>query len=312
MSSGNLLFYLVLLLGPLVSVSSTNWVICWVGMELSFLGAIPLMLTDVNFHSLSKESVIKYFCIQALGSGLLMFGGVLLYMDPTASFFSNVVFMLALFLKLGMFPLHFWVPSVAAGLNWVPMFILLAWQKIPPFAFLVNIMENNQWMSTIVLVLGGMTALTGALIGLNQTSMRAMLGSSSIAHTGWGCIGAVAGGLWPYFFIYCLSFAILMLFCIVEDPFMISLGILSLSGLPPFSMFVGKWIILKSMLMSDSGFLFLILPILSALLSLFFYLKFFYSFYLSSKTSGSNDTKYMMIRSLIIIVTAGVFFILLF
>nr|YP_010574743.1 NADH dehydrogenase subunit 2 [Carminodoris armata]UZI00314.1 NADH dehydrogenase subunit 2 [Carminodoris armata] len=311
MSSGNLLFLLVLLTGPLVSVSSTNWVLCWVGMELSFLGAIPLMLMDSGFHSLSKESVMKYFCIQALGSGLLMLGGVLLFMNPMISTISNFIFVLSLFMKLGMFPLHFWVPSVAAGLNWVPMFVLLAWQKIPPFAFLMSMMENAHWMLTPVLVFGGMTALVGAIIGLNQTSLRAMLGSSSIAHTGWACIGAVAGGLWTYFFIYCLSFAVLMLFCLFNNKFMTGVAILSLSGLPPFAMFVGKWAILKSVLMSDSSFLFLILPILSALLSLFFYLKFFYSFYLSYKLSV-NDPKYSIMSALLFFGMTGALFIVAF
>lgn len=312
MSSGNLLFFLVLLLGPLVSLSSTNWVICWVGIELRFLGAIPLMLADGTFHSLRKESVLKYFCIQALGSGLLMFGGVLLYIDPLASYFSNLVFVLRLFVKLGIFPIHFWVPSVTAGLNWVPMFVLLAWQKIPPFAFLINVLENNQWISSIVLLFGGLTALAGALIGLNQTSIRAILGRSSIAHTGWGCIGAVAGGLWTYFLIYCLRFAILMAFCLVDESFIIGIGVLRLRGLPPFAIFIGKWTILKRILVRDSGYLFLVLPILRALLSLFFYLKFFYSFYLRSKLSEELEPKYLVTRSILFVGITGVLFILAF
>jgi len=82
MSSGNFLFLAVLILGPLVRISASNWVICWVGLELRFLGAIPLLLSDSRFMSLRKESVIKYFCIQALGRGLLILGGVLYYIDP--------------------------------------------------------------------------------------------------------------------------------------------------------------------------------------------------------------------------------------
>lgn len=311
MSSGNLLFFLVLLLGPLVRISSTNWVICWVGMELRFLGAIPLMLNDSRFHSLRKESVIKYFCIQALGRGLLILGGVLLFIEPTVSWISNIIFVVSLFMKLGVFPVHFWVPRVTAGLNWMPIFILLAWQKIPPFAFLVNILENNQWISMVVATVGGVTALTGALIGLNQTSLRAMLGSSSIAHTGWACVGAVSGGLWTYFLIYCIRFAILMLLCNINDSLIIGFGILRLRGLPPFAIFIGKWAILKRVLLTDCGFLLLILPILRALLRLFFYLKFFYSFYLRSKIQ-TNQLKFIITRSLIFFSVTGVFFITTF
>nr|YP_010373183.1 NADH dehydrogenase subunit 2 [Cadlina japonica]UPI11649.1 NADH dehydrogenase subunit 2 [Cadlina japonica] len=311
MSSGNLLFLVVLVLGPLVSISSSNWVVCWVGLELSFLGAVPLLLSDTSFMSLSKESVVKYFCIQALGSGFLMLGGVLFFMDPSIHWISDFILMFSLFMKLGVFPMHFWVPSVTAGLNWMPMFILLGWQKIPPFAILVNIVENSNWMHSILLVFGGVSALAGSIIGLNQTSLRAMLGSSSIAHTGWGCIGAVLGNLWIYFFIYCVSFGILMVFCLVGENLMISLGILSLSGLPPFMMFIGKWSILKSALFGNISFLFLILPLLGALFSLFFYLKFFYSFYLSSSLETSK-TKYSLFCSLILLSLSGVLFTTVF
>nr|YP_010373209.1 NADH dehydrogenase subunit 2 [Cadlina olgae]UPI11675.1 NADH dehydrogenase subunit 2 [Cadlina umiushi] len=311
MSSGNLLFLVVLVLGPLVSISSSNWVVCWVGLELSFLGAVPLLLSDSSFMSLSKESVVKYFCIQALGSGFLMLGGVLFFMDPSFHWVSDFILVLSLFMKLGVFPMHFWVPSVTVGLNWMPMFILLGWQKIPPFALLMNIVENSYWMHSILLIFGGISAVVGSIIGLNQTSFRAMLGSSSIAHTGWGCIGAVFGNLWIYFSIYCVSFGVLMLFCLTGENLMISFGVLGLSGLPPFMMFIGKWSILKSVLFSNTSFLFLILPLSGALLSLFFYLKFFYSFYLSSLSQAMN-TKYSLFYSLVLFSLSGTLFILLF
>jgi len=288
MSSGNFLFTILLLLGPLVRVSSSNWVICWVGLELSFLGVIPLLLRDRSFLSLRKESVIKYFCIQALGSGLLILGGVLFYIIPEVSEFSDLLFVRSLFIKLGVFPIHFWVPRVTSGLNWFPLFLLLGWQKIPPFIFLVNISENSHWLGRVITILGGVRAMVGAIIGLNQTSFRAILGGSSIVHTGWGCIGSVFGGLWFYFTVYCLSFGILMLFCSLEEHFITSLRILSLRGLPPSLIFIGKWRILKRVFYRESSSLFLILPIARALLRLFFYLKFFYSFYLRSRLDSRN------------------------
>nr|UYI30957.1 NADH dehydrogenase subunit 2 [Ceratosoma sp. HG0001] len=311
MSSGNFLFLLVMMLGPIVSISSSNWVFCWVGLELSFLGAIPLLLSDTNFFSLSKESVIKYFCIQALGSGFLMVGGIMYYMNYYSFWIWDLVFLISLFMKLGVFPMHFWVPSVTAGLNWGPMFLLLTWQKIGPFAFLVNVLENNFWLWPVVLMFGGASSMVGAMIGLNQTSVRAMLGSSSVAHTGWGMVGTVFGSLWIYFSIYCLTFGLLMIFFVLKEEFMVGIGILSLSGLPPFIMFVGKWSVLKSFLYSNFDWGFLVLPIFSSLLSLFFYLKFFYSYYLSSLDNGSNK-KYFSLCSLMFLGTIGGVYMFLF
>lgn len=311
MSSGNFLFFSLLLLGPLVRVSSSNWVMCWVGLELSFLGVIPLLLADSGFLSLRKESVIKYFCIQTAGRGLLILGGVLFYMVPEVSEASNFVFVCSLLIKLGVFPIHFWVPGVASGLNWFPLFLLLGWQKIPPFAFLVNILENRDLLRSIILVLGGIRALIGAFIGLNQTSFRVVLGSSSIAHTGWGCIGSVFGGLWVYFSIYCFSFGILILFCYLEADFIVRLGILSLRGLPPFLMFVGKWVVLKRAFYRSFSFLFLAAPIVRSFLSLFFYLNFFYSFYLRSRSCFQRSS-YNFLVSLVFVRLVGVNFCILF
>nr|YP_010970169.1 NADH dehydrogenase subunit 2 [Phyllidiella hageni]WNR50680.1 NADH dehydrogenase subunit 2 [Phyllidiella hageni]WNR50693.1 NADH dehydrogenase subunit 2 [Phyllidiella hageni] len=311
MSSGNFLFLIMLVTGPLVSLSSPNWIICWVGMELSFIGLIPLLFGDSVFSSLSKESAMKYFCIQALGSALLMLGGTMVYLGLMTHWLFYFVFIMSLFTKLGIFPMHFWVPSVVSGLNWMPMFILLAWQKIPPLAFIVNFTENFNWFCMFILMFGGISALVGSLIGLNQTSFRAMLGSSSVAHTGWACFGSVFGNLWTYFFIYFISFFVLIMFCLTNSDLMVSVSVLSLSGLPPFAMFIGKWGILKNALCNDLWFMYLIFPVLGAFLSLFFYLKFFYSFYLKF-ILNSPKNKYSLISMFILLSVSGVFFIVFF
>nr|YP_009445802.1 NADH dehydrogenase subunit 2 [Hypselodoris apolegma]ATX68390.1 NADH dehydrogenase subunit 2 [Hypselodoris apolegma] len=310
MSSGNLLFLLVLLFGPLVSVSSCNWVMCWVGLELSFFGAVPMLLSDSGYFSLSKESVIKYFCIQAMGSGMLMVGGMMFYMSYSTFWIWDVLFLGSLCMKLGIFPLHFWVPSVVAGLNWLPMLILLTWQKIGPFAFMMSIIEGSSWILEMSLIFGTVSALMGSIIGLNQTSVRAMLGSSSVAHTGWGMVGAALGSLWIFFTIYCLSFGLLMLFFSLEEDLMIGLSILSLSGLPPFMMFIGKWSILKSVLYNGFSWLFLLFLILGSFLSLFFYLKFFYSYYLGFLCKGSSNKKFFSLMSTMMLMVLGSIYIL--
>nr|YP_010996932.1 NADH dehydrogenase subunit 2 [Dendrodoris krusensternii]WPH63916.1 NADH dehydrogenase subunit 2 [Dendrodoris krusensternii] len=311
MSSGNVLFLVISILGPLVSVSSSSWIICWVGLELSFLGVIPLLLSDTSYSSLSKEAVVKYFCVQALGSAFLMLGGCMVYSSFYVSWLFYSVFFLGLFMKLGLFPMHFWVPSVVSGLSWFPIFLLLGWQKLPPFALLINFSEYYYWFSPVLLIFGGLSALVGAVIGLNQSSFRAMLGSSSIAHTGWVCLGVVYGGVWIYFGIYCTSLILLMVFSFLGDELLVSMSILGLSGLPPFLMFIGKWSVLKSALESEAGFGFLILPLVGALLSLFFYLKFFYSFYLKFSESSMNS-KYSFVSSIIFIILGGVFSVSVF
>lgn len=281
---------------------------CWVGLEISFLGLIPLLLNDNRYISLRKESAIKYFCIQALGRGLLILGGVIYYINISSFWFWDLLFIISLFIKLGVFPTHFWVPRVIAGLDWGPILLILTWQKIAPFAFLVNVVEHSSWLVRLVLVLGGLRTLVGAIIGLNQTSVRAILGGSSIAHAGWSCLGVVFGGLWVYFLIYCLRFTLLIMFFRLEEEIIIGFGILGLRGLPPFIIFIGKWTILKNFLYGDYTWIFLVLPLFRTLLSLSFYLKFFYSYYIRSSIKNRMG-KYFDVCAFIIFVLRGTLYL---
>nr|ATW72367.1 NADH dehydrogenase subunit 2 [Dolabella auricularia] len=297
--------------GPIISLSSSNWFLVWAGIEVSFLGLVPLLFLGSKYMSLNKEAGLKYFCIQALGSALLFMSGLVLYFAVVDSFMFSLLFLFSLSIKLGLFPGHFWVPSIVSGLEWVPCVLMLTWQKIPPFALTVSLVSMSDYsMQELILLLGGISALVGGLIGNNQTSLRAMIGASSVAHTGWASVGAVCGGLWLYFIMYCLVLAFSASFFWGGDSIMSSISILSLSGLPPFVMFTGKWMIIKSALACMISTKFLILPILGTFLSLIFYLKFLYSFYLNSSKSGSFSSKSMWVLPLVFLNLAGVGYII--
>ena len=68
-------------------------------MELSTIAALPLMFSS----RFSAESVIKYFCVQALASSFLLLFGLVYF--SWADIYWGVL--RALVLKLGMFPGHF-------------------------------------------------------------------------------------------------------------------------------------------------------------------------------------------------------------
>nr|ABJ55907.1 NADH dehydrogenase subunit 2 [Thuridilla gracilis] len=289
MSSANSLFLVLLILGPVVSLSSSNWMICWSGVELSFLGLIPLLFMSNKYISLTKESAMKYFCIQALGSAVLFYSGLMVFSD-LGSMFTNILLILSIFIKLGIFPLHFWVPSVVAGLDWFPLFFILTTQKVAPFAFFTLLISNlSEDFSLLVAALGGITALVGALMGNNQTDLRAMLGCSSVAHSGWLVLGCITGFFWGYFFIYCIS--LFLVFNFLMNPLSnveTGISIISLSGLPPFLMFLGKWGVLKSSVEMLFPWWIVGTFLLGAFISLVFYLKFSYSFMLNNENALQN------------------------
>ena len=314
MSSANLLFLSLLFLGPLVRVSSRNWIICWRGVELRFLGLIPLLFFNNKYVSLTKESAIKYFCIQALGRAVLFYSGLIVFSGLIREF-TRLLLVLSIFIKLGVFPIHFWVPRVASGLDWVPLYFILTTQKIAPFAFLSLVLRRfSETFCVRIAILGGATSIVGAIMGNNQTDLRAILGCSSIAHRGWLVLGCLTDYLWGYFFIYCLR--LILAFILLTRSSSRSetgLGILSLRGLPPFFIFLGKWGVLKSSV--EIGFPTWLISffLVGAVISLGFYLKFSYSFVLNNNgLLWNRSTKSAIIGFLVVNLTALVFFFVVY
>lgn len=108
------LFIFFILRGTIISLRSSYWILIWIGIEITLIGLIPIVLSYRN--SLEKEGIVKYFTVQALGSIFVLIGRLVMFYPSfrwetsIISFFSilgMLVILLGLFLKLGIFPVHF-------------------------------------------------------------------------------------------------------------------------------------------------------------------------------------------------------------
>nr|WRQ18389.1 NADH dehydrogenase subunit 2 [Austropeplea brazieri] len=301
MNFSSLLFMYFLILGPLLSVSSSNWILCWSGMELGFFSLMPLLL--MNNLTLSKEVVLKYFSIQAFSSVLLFFSGMMIFSFFFKDMIIILMFLLSMSLKLGFFPGHFWVPSVVSGLDWFSCCLILGPLKIAPLALLIVFLLMLPNLQMIVMFLGVLSALYGSILGNNQTNIRAMIGSSSISHTGWMINATVFGQMWLYFVVYMITLFMFLLMMMKLDYFNASMNLLSMSGLPPFFMFIVKINILFNMIHMNV-WPFMLMLIISSVISLVFYLKFSYSLMLNKK-----NHKAMYLYMFLILNFMGAFFV---
>lgn len=299
MNSSNLLFLIIVFSGPIIRISSSDWLVAWAGIEISIIGLFPLIIR----HSSAKEASIKYFLIQSLARILLLIRGIFFFV-----FFiykSIILLLIGLSLKIGFFPGQFWVPNLLRSLSWINNFLVLGPIKIAPLGFL-RLVIINEYVKNLVLVLGLFRAFIGSLLGVNQTSVRAILGASSISHSGWILISIVYGYLWGYFFRY----LIVLLFSIIGffrgNFLLVRLNLLSIRGLPPFLIFVIKFKVLYSLIFSNNVFIFTIL-ILSSVIRLSFYLKFFFTYLLNI-----NQKNYLSLIVFSIVNVFGVIFILFF
>nr|AAP72080.1 NADH dehydrogenase subunit II [Craugastor saltator] len=283
--------------GTIIAISGHHWIAAWLGLELNTLAIIPLMIKPP--HPRAAEATTKYFLVQTTGSAMMMFSSilnawmngdwiVLIGLNPLSTFFLTM----ALAIKLGMAPFHFWMPDVIQGLTLPTSLVLATWMKLPPVAILTQLSPSLNL--ELMLSMAVLSTLSGGWGGINQTQLRKILAYSSIAHLGWV---AAAVKLCPKlallnFFVYTvLTSALFLTFIILKttnmsqltkawsnSPMLILatlLTLLSLAGLPPLAGFLPKWLVIQELVKQDLPALAMML-LLSTLLSLFFYLRLAY------------------------------------
>nr|AXI98610.1 NADH dehydrogenase subunit 2 [Pseudoniphargus mateusorum] len=294
-----MLFTIFLLFSIVLTISSNSWLFAWVGLEMNLLSFIPIILKKLNKYS--TEVSIKYFLIQSVSSVYLLF--FFLFMKS----YIIITIMLALMLKLGAAPFHQWLPSMADGLSWPSLFILLILQKLNPLILLSFLMKPGELIDVAHIFIFS-SALIGSVGGLTHSSLRKILVFSSISHMSW-ILAAFLASNWAWF-NYFLVYAFILLSLIVSlhktETFsindllmknkssvslLISVSILSIGGLPPFSGFVPKFIVIQPLL-SDKLFFTLFFLLLSTFISLFFYARMFLSILLLMNSYNNQNFNY--------------------
>nr|YP_009353875.1 NADH dehydrogenase subunit 2 [Tropidomya abbreviata]AQZ26174.1 NADH dehydrogenase subunit 2 [Tropidomya abbreviata] len=275
-------FFMIIWIGAMISVSSAHWLGVWLGMELNLFGMIPLLIGKGQGQEI--EAAIKYYFIQSVGSCFIIIGLLLNNLCLSIFLMEKLFFMVGLVMKLGIVPFYFWVPSVMEKVSWISCFLLCSIQKVSPLFLLINIFQ----MENLFIVMGCLSSVVGGVGGFNQSKLRSMLAYSSIGHGGWmvgGLMMSIGGALSyfiSYFFTCLIVFSILSVLGIFEYSqiskslsagnstifYLLSLGFLGMSGIPPFIMFFGKVIVISSFC---TFFLGILMFLLGAIISMYYY-----------------------------------------
>nr|ACO48741.1 NADH dehydrogenase subunit 2 [Etheostoma basilare]ACO48742.1 NADH dehydrogenase subunit 2 [Etheostoma basilare]ACO48745.1 NADH dehydrogenase subunit 2 [Etheostoma basilare]ACO48756.1 NADH dehydrogenase subunit 2 [Etheostoma basilare]ACO48757.1 NADH dehydrogenase subunit 2 [Etheostoma basilare] len=297
-------------LGTAITFASSHWLLAWMGLEMNTLAIIPLMAQ--HHHPRAVEATTKYFLTQATAAAMLLFA------SATNAWLTGqwdiqqmthplpiTLITLALALKIGLAPVHSWLPEVLQGLDLTTGLILSTWQKLAPFALLLQIQPAN---SIILVALGLTSTLIGGWGGLNQTQLRKVLAYSSIAHLGWMILvlqfspSLTLLALLTYFVMTLSTFLVFKLSkstninmlatSWAKAPAITALTpliLLSLGGLPPLTGFMPKWLILQELTKQDLAPTATIAA-MSALLSLYFYLRLSYAMTLTMSPNSLAGT----------------------
>ena len=281
----NYIFFLLLLLGSIISISSSSWFTAWIGLELNLMCFIPLITTKINPYL--SEAAVKYFLIQAIGSALLISSS--LFYIPF-SFIRHTLILISLLLKLAAAPFHFWFPQIVEGLTWPQVFLLSTVQKLAPI-ILISYLQLTPFIINIIIFSAILSAILGAIGGLNVIFLRKIIAFSSINHLSWLLIAILTREIFwlLYFIIYSIILSTIIIIFFKLNVFIFSrliqfyhnnsyhfiliiINLLSLGGLPPLVGFVPKWLLIQLIINY-----YLIIPILillfSSLITLYFYLR---------------------------------------
>nr|YP_009938250.1 NADH dehydrogenase subunit 2 [Hyalopterus pruni]QNU07669.1 NADH dehydrogenase subunit 2 [Hyalopterus pruni] len=300
-----IMFLIMLIFSTLLSISASNWLSMWMGLELNLFSIIPILNFKSSIYSI--EATMKYFLIQAFASILLL----IFLINKNFLFFNNnnTLMILPLLMKLSLMPFHLWLPSMLEGLNWFSCLLMMTWQKISPFIMISYLNMNKNLIFLIALI------LMNSIFGMNQNSMRKILAMSSINNSTWMLFAILMNNnLWiNYFLIYSiLNFLIIKILNnyninyinqmkFFNLNFFLKLNLLmlifSIMGLPPMIGFLMKWMLIKN-LMYNNMYMIMIMLIMLTILNLYFYIKMTYfmlfnfnllnKWYMQSKKNNLN------------------------
>jgi len=224
---------------------------------------------------------------------------------PPVTIYLGVTMMLAGFgFKISMVPFHQWTPDVYEGAPTPVAAYLSVASKAAGFAALVRVLlvaidpARVDWV-LLIAILAAVSMTLGNLLALPQRNIKRMLAYSSIAHAGFILIGLAAfrgnfgtPGLLIYLFGYMFTqlgaffVAVLIGRQLRTDDipdyaglsrrapmaaFLMAIFMLSLTGIPPTAVFIGKFYVLAAAI--DNGLVWLaVLGIVNSVVSLYYYM----------------------------------------
>lgn len=208
---------LVAILGMMVMISATSFLLIYLGLELLSLSLYAMVALDRD-SAKASESAMKYFVLGALASGMLLYGISILYgitgsldlavvaaktaelsgQHMIAFSFAMTFVVVGLAFKFGAVPFHMWVPDVYQGAPTSVTLLIGTVPKIAGFAMMIRLLAEGlpslqiEW-SQMLMFLAIISMGLGNIVAIAQTNFKRLLAYSTISHVGFIFLGILAG-----------------------------------------------------------------------------------------------------------------------
>ena len=205
----------------------------WLLLEIVTFVFIGLSLLGFIQYGAFSQGLLSYFLIQSGLSILLLFS--LLNLLSGIGVYVYLVYF-AVIGKLGVLPMGVWVYPVFRQLRGSALFNAMTFQKLPLFILLFGVTS----LATPVTLLLVASLVTGGIMALSSANLTSLLVLRSISNNTWLWLslwGPRVYGFLAFYVVYRLG---LYLSIFPPQGSLQALGVLSLSGLPPFPLFFVK------------------------------------------------------------------------
>jgi NADH-quinone oxidoreductase subunit N len=327
---------LISVISLVVLVGVNDFLCFFMCVELQGLGFYVLACFRKN-SDFSIEAGVKYFITGAFATCLMLFGISLIYgitgtlnfielkqvvfsLDFTSNLSNSnasmvylslhlgfLLLLVSLLFKLGLAPLHFWLPDVYEG---SPTNVTAFFALVPKVAILIITVRlllevfypfEYLW-KPVLLQTAVISVFIGTLGALHQRRIKRLLAYSTIGHSGFLALALASANqeslnsLMVYILLYILTSSCLFLFILnvtqrgflVENPtfyesfgiiktnqilgFCLILPLFSLAGIPPLIGFVAKYQMLIASVQAGYFFVPLLLVIISVV-ACYYYIR---------------------------------------
>lgn len=249
----------------------------WFMIEFNFLCFIRIISYDLV--KLNTNGNIYYFLIQSLGRVLILIRSLNFLLSR--NFLFEFFFSIFLLLKLGGAPFQFWYLKLIQKIRWRNIWLMSVWQKLIPLLLIKLLKEIN------LVLFGVLSVIIGRINNLNQKKIKKILGLSSIFSLGWVLLSMLQSNIWLLFILGYGLILITLLSYIkrlrlyntdslenlnfsVLFYILFFVGLLIISGIPPFVIFYIKILILFELI--QYRFILVFLLLLLRVLIIYIYL----------------------------------------
>jgi NADH-quinone oxidoreductase subunit N len=319
--------------GMSICLSANNLVILYLALELQSFCIFILLFLDANTSRMIYAS-ITYFLSVLVSSIFLLTGISYVYWRFGSLDLSDIwlsaysiseyrtgfdsidtigvsILILGLFVKVGLFPMHLWVPEVYTFGGIFPVSLIATISKLFGFVVLMHLFLSFSFHITLLTFFSFVAVcaiIHGTISALTQTSRLSLLGYSAVAHVGYMFLVVSSGT--PDAYGYAFFYLVIYLFNLVPvfiflmtvyrvdsdglkrrltnvsdfasvrfrdwpeigNFLLFSTFFFSLIGIPPFSGFFSKFYVIFYLFYSNHFFLAFIMGLFSVI-SAFYYLK---------------------------------------